>query len=231
MSEIGGMESLGMEGRESGVDAAALERLREQLRENQRQAAKDTKKESKQKKQEVNLGDIIVALLQNSGAAGLLKVVTHALASGLPADFILNILALRFTSIREKVGVNLGNEVDIEQTKEAVINNQSLIPGNFSNEALPLQVAIELNLWVKHLITSSKNNAEDLLPKISLKTQKNQNFDFEAKAEFKNLVSYIIQDYLQSKKLPFNGQNVVLFSSKFCDSLVDYLVAHIQQTN
>lgn len=223
MSEIGGIESLGIEGGEQGVDAAALERLREQMRENQKQAAKDTKKEAKKKQQELSLGDIIIALLKKEDAKGLLNVVIAALSAGIPASFILKILALRFKSIRQKLGINLGGEAESQKSQQAISSNKALVPNNFSNEALPLQVAIELDLWLKYLIADSKLIAAELLPKISYSTNKLDKYDREAKNEMKNLISYIVQDFLQAKNIPFNGQSIVVFSSKFSDSLVDYL--------
>lgn len=215
MSEGGGLESFSME--EQGLDAAALERLREQMRKAQAQAKRDQKREADQSKKEDNLSQVLTALLRKQ-QGGFVRVISIALAANIPAYFIMAIIALRFQTVRKEVGLDFGS-IKAERSPETS-DSKSLVPGNFSNSALPLKTRLEMDMWLKFVIGEAQKQPHKVLNKIQILFEDGSK---QASQPLKNLISYIIQDYLQQQKQEFIGQNILAFANNFSDSLVEYL--------
>ncbi|MBP7819436.1 hypothetical protein KA036_01200 [Candidatus Gracilibacteria bacterium] len=220
MSEFGGLESFSIEGNEGGVDQAALERLREAMARAREQAAKDQKSEQKQRKSEGDLSEIIKALLKHQDVqGGFLTVILKAMAVNIPAFFILAILSLRFESIRPHVGLKFPESLP----NEAEFSNTALVPANFSTDAvLPLKIRIEVDIWLKFLITTAVSELVLVLNRIREDEAGTAGANY-ASTPLKNLISFTLQDYLELNKQTYQGGNIVSFVGNFSDSLVEYL--------
>lgn len=216
---MGGLENFSVED-QGGVDQAALELLRERMRQGQAQAKTDQKKEAKQKKKETNLAQVLIALLKKE-QSGLIKVVTQALNVNIPAYFIIDILALRFEALRREIGLEF-KTATAHPTPES--DSKSLVPANFADSTLPLQVRVEVDIWLNFLIEEAKREPIKLL-----ETARHHSEPKQANTALKSLIGYVMQDYLQLHHIDFIGQNVLSFASNFSDSLIDYLSDFVAQ--
>lgn len=209
------------EGQE-GVDAGALERLREKMKAASAQMKKDQKQEQKQKQQEDDLYQIILAFLNELGAdSPIVILVSKAVAHNIVAEMILAVLSLNYKTIQKILGLELAEKNTTSETTDT----KSLVNPKLSSQDLPLYIRINIDAWLKLI-----NTTAFLKPHKNLTSIKDNWEPTEACSAFKNLMSFIAQDYLEREKIEFNAHNINQFMMAFSHNLIERLENHIGET-
>ena len=217
---MGDFESFSGAESSEGIDAGALDRLREQMKEASASMASDQKQEQKQKKQEDNLYQILLQFIDKLGPKHpLVYLIVKNMSENFLAEVILAIIALNYPAIQKAAGLELTNEQSI------TIKEEALIVPNLSDQTTPLKVRIDMDIWIKFI-----NEVVFKNPNRNLKAIKNPKYPNTAKHCFTDLMSYITQDYLQNEKVSFFGESIEKFMRLYAINLIERLEAHLDST-
>ena len=143
---MGDLESFSVAEGSEGVDAGALDRLREQMKEAAAGMARDQKQEQKQKKVEDNLYQILLQFIDKLGPKHpLVYLIVKNMSENLLAELILAIIALNYSAIQKATGLELSDENSI------TIKEDALIVPNLSDQTTPLKIRIDLDIWIRFI--------------------------------------------------------------------------------
>lgn len=216
---MGDLESFSVSEGSEGVDSGALDRLREQMKEAAAAMARDQKQEQKQKKQENNLYQVIIQLMNKLGANHpLVTLIIKNLRENILSEVILAVIALNYDSVQKAVGL------DLASTKELALNENSLVVPSFG-ENDDIEIRFRLDVWIRFI-----NDVIFKNPGRNLHSIKSVKFPNTAKHCFTDLMSYIAQEYLQAKKVQFYGGNIEKFMRLYSINLIERLELHLQNT-
>lgn len=191
-----------------GLDAgepmseAALEQLKEKMKAAAAQIAAIKKEEKKQKKKEYDLLKILLKFVKTSQKKDLALLISRVLEINIPANFILAIILLGNEDIRNEAGhyVTLNSD------------DKSLIFFTGEDQTLPLKIRIQLDSWLKDLLSQAQETPQKLLRnayKIEyIELDKEYEFE-ESKYEEKRiiqepliqLVAFVARDFLEQNKI------------------------------
>lgn len=217
------LESFSPSESSEGIDAAALERMREQMKRASQQMKRDQQQEAKQKQKEDNLYEVLLAFIRQLGPENSLVVlIAKSIAHNMSAEVILSLISIAFPTVQKVMGLEMlpsGDKVLTEaQTKD-------LMNPKFANSDLPLNVRINLDNWLKSInmiaFKDPKRNYESCMSKANPE---------RACGPFQNLIAYIAQEYLQKEKVEFNPENVVNFVTVFSDNMIQRLKMTVEST-
>lgn len=206
-----------------GVDAAALERMREQMKRASQQMKGDQQQEAKQKQKEDNLYEVLLTFIRKLGPDNpLVVLIAKCIAHNISAEMILSLIAPIFPTIQKITGLEIlppaGKVLTESQTKE-------LINPRISDSELPINVRISLDNWLKAINATSFKD-----PKRNYNAMKSLANPERACGPFQNLISYVAQEYLQREKVNFNPENVVNFVTVFGDNMIQRLKMTTEST-
>jgi hypothetical protein len=222
MSEAG-LESFNPTESNEGVDAAALERMREKMKAARAQMQKDKKQEQKQKKQEDSLFEALFVLVKQLGPKDQrVQYITACLRYNIPAETILSMIAVSFQTIQKLTGLQLSSPRDTvtaEQQQALIVSN------NLGTQNLPIHVRFNLDIWIKSI-----NKTVFEKPVQNHRAIFNPYTSQQCIASMKNLISFMAQDYMQRERVPFNGQNIINFVDVFVENLAERLQKQIDST-
>jgi hypothetical protein len=217
---MGDLESFSVAEGSEGVDAGALDRLREQMKEAAAGMARDQKQEQKQKKVEDNLYQILLQFIDKLGPKHpLVYLIVKNMSENLLAELILAIIALNYSAIQKATGLELSDENSI------TIKEDALIVPNLSDQTTPLKIRIDLDIWIRFI-----NEVVFKNPVRNLKAIKNPKYPNTAKHCVTDLMSYIAQDYLQKENVSFFGESVEKFMRLYAINLIERLEQHVNDT-
>jgi len=178
-----------------GLDPAAFEEFKEKLKENAKQGKKDEKREKKQRVQDEALFSIIKQVINELGFKHPLAVaLVDCLKSNIPSYLLVPAISLNFKSIQKMSGLKFMNN-DSEFTPGAKLKLfDSTLPEfvkfNIATYLTAVKSAINEDLaWTKQKFTEYK----------------------DAEFYYTELVSLVIQEYMQINKLDFNASNILEF--------------------
>lgn len=222
MSEAG-FESFNPSEQNEGVDAAALERMREKMAAARAQMAGDKKQEQKQKKQEDNLFEALFILVKQLGPKDpRVQYITACIRYNLPAETILAMIAISFQTIQKITGLELASprdQVSPEQQQALIVSN------NIGTQNLPVHIRFNLDIWIKSI-----NKTVFDKPIQNHRAIYHPYNSTHCIAAMKNLISFMAQDYMQRQNVPFNGQNIISFVNVFVENLAERLQKQIEST-
>lgn len=205
-----------------GVDAGALERMREQMRAAAQAMQKDQKQEQKQKKSEDAMYQVLIMFIDKLGATHPIVVyIVRTLKDNLLSEIILTIISLNYPVLHSQVGL----ELVTEQSPLPNASENALIVPNLALSEMSLHLRLNLELWIKLI-----NQKIFLEPVRNLQAIRNPKAPATAKHSFTDLMSYIAQDYLQTAKVDFNGQAIEKYIRALSANLIERLEAHLNST-
>jgi len=218
MSE-GGIESFGASEQNEGVDAAALEQLREQMSAARAQMKKDQAQEKKQKGQEDSLFEIIFTLIKKLGHKDpRIQLIVACLAKNFTAHTILVIMSLEFSSVSKIAEIAYLKE-DTELSKA---QSKNFIVRELGKDGLQTYLRYNLDLWLKELNKSIFARSEKSYKAISNKDHGSQGIDV-----LKDILVFIAEDHLKRNNGQFTKSHLVHFINLFVDNLSERLNKHI----
>lgn len=182
-----------------GMSAAALEALREKMQVAAAQIAALKKQEQKQKKKEDELAKILLQFVKTSHKTELALLISRALEQNIPANFILAIVLLGNREIQEAVGrfLMLNPGANNQDNSE-----KSLVFFSGHDSSLPLKLKIEIDNWIKNMLSQAGETPEKLL-KYAYKIEIVEN---EQKKSIKqiltHLLTFVLNDFLEQNKNP-----------------------------
>ncbi len=222
MSEAG-FESFNPVESNEGVDAAALERMREKMKAARAQMQKDQKQEQKQKQKQDSLFEALFILVKQLGPKDpRVQYISACLKYNIPAETILAMIAISFKTIQKLTGLELlseRNTVTPEQQQSLIVAN------NLGAQGLPIHVRVNLDFWIKSI-----NKTVFEKPVQNNRAIHHKDTSFYCIAAMKNLISFMAQDYMQRERVPFNAQNIISFVDVFIENLAERLQKQIQST-
>jgi hypothetical protein len=206
-----------------GVDAAALERLREQMKKASQQMKGDQQQEAKQKQKEDNLYEVLLAFVKKLGPGNkIVALISKCIANNISAEIILALIGPIFPTVQKLIGLEIlppASKVLTEAQTKELINPQ------ISNSELPLHVRISLDNWIKAINSTSFKDPKRNYISIASKANPEK-----ACGAFHGLIAFVAQEYLQREKVDFNPQNVLNFMSLFSDNLIQRLKMTTEST-
>lgn len=210
------LESFSPSESSEGIDAAALERMREQMKRASQQMKKDQQQEAKQKQKEDNLYEVLLAFIKQLGPENhLVTLIAKAIAHNISAEMILALIAIIFPTVQKIIGLEVlpsaGKVLTEAQTKE-------LINPRISSSDLPVNVRLSLDNWLKAINSTAFKDPKRNYEAIASKTNPEK-----ACGSFHNLIAYVAQEYLQRERIQFNPENVLSFVVVFSDNMVQRL--------
>lgn len=218
---MGDLENFSVSEGQGGVDAGALDRLREQMKAAAAQMAKDQKDEKKQKDQEDTLYHILITFLNTLGPSDpLVALIVKCLAENIGSDIILVILSLNYKSLSKAIKLDL-----INSKEEVNKDEESLIVPKLGDQDLDISIKFNIDLWIHRLNEVAFEKPARNLQSLKLLGQRPM-----AKTAVVNLMAHIMQVYLQSTNQPFFGENVLKFCGLICSNLVERLEEHLKNT-
>jgi hypothetical protein len=143
----------------------------------------------------------------------------NALSSNMLSGVILVIIALNYPTLQKIVELKL-IEADTEETSDT-----ALVVPDFANGDMPLYMRINVESWIKLI-----NDTIFANPVRNLQSIKNRQNPEVPVLGLTNLLSYIIQDYLQQHKLDFDGAAADKFIKAIASNLLFRLDQHVLQT-
>lgn len=213
------LEMFGASESTEGVDAGAMERLREQMKAAAAQMKGDQQQEQKQKKDEDTLYEALVSFVNTLGAHDpLVVLIVKCLAANILSNVILTVLALNYKTLHEVVGIEL---ISPNNGAEADKDEDALIVPKLGEDDLDLYIKVNLDHWIHRI-----NEVVFESPIRNLHGIKQPGDTNRAKGVFVNLVAYMAQDYLEKNNQPFFGENVLKFTSLVCTNLIERLIEH-----
>ncbi|MDA1061144.1 MAG: hypothetical protein O3B47_05125 [bacterium] len=191
---------------DEGMSSAALEKLREKMKAAAAQIAQIKKEEKKQKKKEDELLKILLKFVKTSHKKDLVLLISRVLEQNIPANFILSIILLGNPEIQQQVGETLMLKAGEHEDSE-----KALIFFGRKDETLPLKLRIEMDNWIKNMLSQAEESPQKLL-KTAYKTEMveietESEFDdkkYETKKSIKRetiqLMTYVMRDFLEQNK-------------------------------
>lgn len=215
------LESFSPSESSEGVDAGALDRLREQMKEAAKAMKSDQKQEQKQKKTEDAMYKVLVLFIDSLGATHpVVYYSVKCLSDNILSELILCALSLNYPTIQQLVGLELiPVNTDVDQ------DEQALIVPNLANSDMPLSLRLNIEIWIKLINNKAFEN-----PLRNLNALKDLKTPGVPKHSFTDLMSYIAQDYLQSHQVDFNGLSIEKFIRALIANLIERLEAHVKST-
>ena len=190
-----------------GFDPSAFERFQEKMRENAKQGKKDKAREKKQQADESDLYQILKHIILTLGVTHpLANALISCLSSSVNPHLVVIALSLNFQSLQKKLQIQFKNS-DKELSKK-----QSIQLNNF-DKTLPEFIKFNLALYFQKIQSEFQSEKEWNLMKF-------KEYSDSAPA-FKNLISIVIQEYLQINNQNFNGENVIEFAENFINTLLE----------
>ena len=148
-----------------GMSEAAFEVFKEKMKTAAAQIANIKKEEGKQKKKEGELVKILSKYVKTSQKKDLVLLISRAIEQNIPANFILAVIILGNEDIKEELRkVNATEFLSLmmpdspdtdEETKALVFFGE--------DETLPLKIRIELDYWVKGMLSQAQENPQKML--------------------------------------------------------------------
>jgi len=232
------------------MDSGAFERFQERMRKAAAQIKAIRKQEKKQKKKEQELIDILLKFIKKSHKQNLVLLISRVLEKNIPANFILAIVILGNEDIQKEIGKYLlptasqaealdgpasGTAPQTAQSHEQIALNQEQTEAEAGesaliffreDETLPLKVKIEIDNWIKGLISQAQETPQKLLDTAyDVEVTKNEDGEKEyTKLLGENLVKLIaniLLDFLKQNKIEEDFQKLMEFSSFLIKGILD----------
>ncbi len=190
-----------------GLDAgepmseAAFEQLKEKMRAAAAQIAAIKKEEKKQKKKEYDLLKILLEFVRTSQKKDLALLISRVLEINIPANFILAIILLGNEDLKNAAG----QYVMLNSDTKAIFFTED-------DKAMPLRVRIQLDNWLKDLLSQAEEYPQKLLKtayKVEyIELEKEYEFE-ESKYEEKRsiqepliqLVTFVVRDFFEQNAI------------------------------
>jgi hypothetical protein len=201
-----------------GMDDKSFELFKEKMAAAAAQIAAIKKEEGKQKKKEEELLKILLNFVKNSQKKDLVLLVSRALEQNIPANFILAIILLGNEEIEREIGnylllqsgVTAGENYSQDHQEKALIFFKE-------DETMPLKIKIELDIWMKSLLSQAEENPQKLL-KTAYDVNMLENDDGDSyeqksiKIVLIQLIAHVLREFLDSKNFPNDYESLVEFS-------------------
>lgn len=200
-------------GTDSGepMSEGALEQLRERMRAAAAQIAAIKKEEKKQKKKEYDLLKILLHFIKTSNKSNLTLLISRVLEINVPANFILAIIILGNEEIQKQAGNFLMLNLPEDGSLEHAPSDKTLTFFSENDESLPLRIKIELDNWIKDMLSEAEEVPEKIIKsgyKIEIiEIEKEYDFEDQKYEEKKyiqpplvNLCAYVMRDFLEQNK-------------------------------
>jgi len=222
MSE-GGIEGFSPSEQNEGIDAAALELLREQMKAAHAQMKKDQAQEKKQKDQEESLFEILFLLLKKLGQNDpRIQLIVACLAKNFTAHTILTILSLEFKTVAKLINISFL----IENSSLAEAQENSLIIKQLGHKDLEIYQRYNLDLWLKSINASIFSRASKSLHAM------NDSYDGQYGLDvLKNIINFIAKDYLIRERAEFTETHLKHFVDLFINNLFERLQKQVAGAN
>lgn len=178
------------------MSAASLEQLREKMRKAAEQIKAIKREEKRHKKTEDELIKILLKFIQDSHKTALTAAIARALATNIPANFVLALALLGNEEIQEQAGLMLAPPAGEEHLVE---NTQALVFYTAHDQAMPLRMRISIDNWLKNLLYQAGERPQKLLDnayKIYSSFEVGHSAKNEIKAEILDLFTAVLSDYL-----------------------------------
>lgn len=185
-----------------GVDPAAFEAFKEKMKENAKQGQKDEKKEKKQRVQDEALFAIIKQVINELGFQHPLAVaLVDCLKSNIPSYLLVPAISLNFKSLQKMSGLKF-------MTSDSEFKPENKL--QIFDTTLPEFAKFNILRYLG-LITDAMS--EDLAW-----TKKKFTEYKDSQFYFTELVSLVVQEYMQLNKLDFNASNILEFVRVFIEN-------------
>jgi hypothetical protein len=183
------------------VDAASFEKFKERIKAASAQIKAAKVQEQKKRKKEQNLIAILIKFVKGNQKKDIMLLIARLLEENLPPLLILSIVMLGHE--------DLVKEVELEGEKT---DNQAL--AFFEKEqVLPLEIKVEIDKWIKNVLTQALDNPKKLLKTV-------YDADENIKLPLIQLSSFILRDFLESKKQETDYEKLKEFSDFFLNGVL-----------
>jgi hypothetical protein len=193
---------------DEGMSAASLEQLRDKMKRAAAQIKAIKKEEKKQKKKEDDLLRILLQFVKTSHKHELVLLISRVLEQNVPANFVLAMILLGNEEIQEAVGKFLMLEQGSDELGE---NSKALIFFDQTDESIPLKLKIEIDSWIKNLLSQAQESPQKLIAtaydKKMIEIETESQFDEteyreekDVKAAIIQLATYVLRQFLEENK-------------------------------
>lgn len=148
-----------------GMSEAAFEAFKEKMKAAATQIANIKKEEGKQKKKEIELVKILSKYVKTSQKKDLVLLISRAIEQNIPANFILAVIVLGNEDIKEELrkvnaqeflSLMMPDSPDTDKEEKALVFFGE-------DESLPLKIRIELDYWMKGMLSQAQENPQKML--------------------------------------------------------------------
>ena len=184
-----------------GMSEAAFEALKQRMKAASAQIAAIKKEEKKQKKKEDELIKVLLKFIKTSHKTELVLLISRCIEQNIPANFILSVIVLGNEDIQKEIGNYLMLKAKEDEGK-------SLIFFGGENKAMPLKLKIEIDRWIKNMLSQAQDRPQKLL-----KTA----FEYDDEEKIlKNvllqLASFVLRDFLEQNNEEEEYEKLISFS-------------------
>ena len=193
-----------------GMSEAAFEALKQRMKAASAQIAAIKKEEKKQKKKEDELIKVLLKFIKTSHKTELVLLISRCIEQNIPANFILSIIVLGNEDIQKEIGNYLMLKAKEDEGK-------SLIFFGEENKAMPLKLKIEIDRWIKNMLSQAQDRPQKLL-----KTA----FEYDDEEKIlKNvllqLASFVLRDFLEQNNEEEEYEKLVSFSEFILNGILN----------
>lgn len=209
------------------MSEAALEQLRERMKAAAAQIAALKREEKRHKQKEEDLLKILSHFVKTSHKQELVLLISRVLEQNLPANFILAIIILgneeiermagKFILLQSAAANSSSDAAQFTSGEQRIARSEqnsshALTFFKDSDDSLPLRIKIEVDNWIKNMLSQAEERPEKLLSNVwhikMIELPKEYEFEdseYREEREIKKvlvqLMTYVLRDFLEQSKI------------------------------